>query len=151
MFNKPLRTQRTLRKERGFYEFFGSAIEGKIFILAIYSFLGVGLVSCGGLPESTMNRIELIQSVNVVNISDITRKQNKEPTVYIRGKVIRQVPLVDWRVYQLQDATGSIWVLSKKTDLKPTEQVLIKGKVRHQSIPIAGKDFGEVYLEESQK
>lgn len=158
MFNQPhqpqakrsVRTQRALRKERGFYEFFGSAIGGKISIFAIYSFLGVGLVSCGGLSPYTMNRIDLMTGVNVVNIRNLTHEQNTESTVYLRGKVIRQVPLVDWRVYQLQDTTGSIWVLSKKTNLRPQEQVLIKGKVRHQSIPIAGKDFGEVYLEEEQ-
>lgn len=144
----PLRTQRSRRKQREFYKFFGIAIAGKISALAIYSFLGVGLVSCGGLSPYTMNGIDLIAGVNVVNIRDLTYKQNKEATVYLRGKVIRQVPLVDWRVYQLQDATGSIWILSKKTNLRPQEQVLIKGKVRHQSIPIAGKDFGEVYLEE---
>lgn len=115
----------------------------------LYCLLSVGLVSCGGLPVSTINRIEAIEGVNVVNIRSLTQKQNKDSTVYLRGKVIRQVPLVDWRMYQLQDATGKIWVLTKKTDLKPTEQVLIKGKVRYQSIPIAGKDFGEVYVEES--
>lgn len=114
----------------------------------LYCLLSVGLVSCGGLPVSTINRIEAIGGVNVVNIRSLTQKQNKDSTVYLRGKVIRQVPLVDWRMYQLQDATGSIWVLTKKTDLKPTE-LLIKGKVRYQSIPIAGKDFGEVYVEES--
>ncbi len=146
----PQRTQRALRKQRGFYEFFGIAIGGKIFILAIYSFLGVGLVSCGGLSPYTMNRIDLITGVDVVNIRNLTHEQNTEATVYVRGKVIRQVPLVDWRVYQLQDTTGSIWVLSKKTNLRPQEQVLIKGKVRHKSIPIAGKDFGEVYVEEEQ-
>lgn len=148
MFNEPLRTQRSRRKHRGFYEFFGIAIASKISALAIYSLLGFGLVSCGGLSPYTMNKIDLIAGVNVVNIRDLTYKQNKEATVYLRGKVIRQIPLVDWRVYQLQDATGSIWVLTKNTNLRPTEQVLIKGKVRHQSIPIAGKDFGEVYLEE---
>lgn len=113
----------------------------------LYCFLSVGLVSCEGLPVSTINRIEAIGGVNVVNIRALTQEKNKDSTVYLRGKVLRQVPLVDWRVYQLQDATGKIWVLSKKTDLKPTE-LLIKGKVRYQSIPIAGKDFGEVYIEE---
>lgn len=123
---------------------------GKISILTIYCFLGVGLVSCGGVPLA-MNRIDLSQGVNVTNIGDLTREQNNEATVYLRGKAIRQVPLVDWRVYQLQDATGSIWVLTKNTNLRLGEQVLIKGKVRYQSIPIGGKDFGEVYVQEEQQ
>lgn len=122
----------------------------KISILTIYCFLGFGLVSCGGVPFA-MNRIDLAQGVNVINIRDLTRKQNNETTVYLRGKVVRQVPLVDWRVYQLQDATGSIWVLTKNTNLQLAKQVLIKGKVRYQNIPIGGKDFGEVYVQEEQQ
>ena len=104
---------RTLRKQRGFYEFFGIAIVGKISV-TIYSLLGVGLVSCGGLSPYTMNKIDLIAGVNVVNIRALTQEKNKDSTVYLRGKVLRQVPLVDWRVYQLQDATGKIWVCLKK-------------------------------------
>lgn len=123
---------------------------GKISILTIYCFLGVGLVSCGKVPFA-MNRIDLVQGVNVINIRDLTRTQNNEATVYLRGKAIRQVPLVDWRVYQLQDTTGSIWVLTKNTNLQLGEQILIKGKVRYQSIPIGGKDFGEVYVQEEQQ
>lgn len=119
-------------------------------ILTIYCFLGLGLVSCGGVPFA-MNRIELSQGVNVINIRDLTREQNKKATVYLRGKAIRQVPLVDWQMYQLQDTTGSIWVLTKNTNLRRGEQVLIKGKVRYQGIPIGGKDFGEVYVQEEQQ
>jgi hypothetical protein len=117
--------------------------------LAIYSFLAVGLIGCSGLPSSTMNRIDLIGS-NVVNIRDLKPGQDNKDTVSLRGKVTRQVPLVDWRVYQLQDGTGSIWVLTKRTDVQLGEQVSLKGKVHYQSIPIANKEFGEVYVEEQQ-
>lgn len=124
---------------------------GKNFsILTIYCLLGSGLAGCGGVPFAT-NRIELSQGVNVINIRDLQPAQNNESSVYLRGKVIRQVPLVDWRMYQLQDKTGSIWVLTKNTNLRLAQQVLIKGKVRYQGIPIAGKDFGEVYIQEEQQ
>ncbi len=119
--------------------------------IAAYLFLTVGLLSCGGLPPSTMNNINLSLGVKVVNIRDLKPEQDNEARVYLRGKVIRQVPLVGWRAYQLQDGTGNIWVLTKNTDLQLQEQVLIGGKVHYQSIPIAGTDFGEVYVEEQQQ
>lgn len=123
---------------------------GKNFsFVAVYSFLAGGLFSCGGLPPSTMNSINLSLGVQVANIREI-KPQDQSATVYLRGKVTRQVPLVDWRMYQLQDSTGTIWVLTNKTGLIQ-DPVTIKGKVRHQSIPIAGKDFGEVYIEEEQR
>ena len=123
----------------------------KFSLVAIYLVLAGGLSSCGGLPPSTMNSINLSLGVDVANIRDIKPVQEKEASVYLRGKVIRQVPLVGWWMYQLQDSTGSIWVLTKKNDLQLKDRVLIKGKVHYQSIPIAGKDFGEVYVEEQQQ
>lgn len=54
-------------------------------------------------------------------------------------------------MYQLQDSTGTIWVLTNKADLRLEDQILIQGKVRYHSIPIEGKDFGEVYVEEQQQ
>lgn len=114
-------------------------------ILTIYCFLGVGLVSCGGVPFA-MNRIELSQGVNVINIRDLTREQNKEASVYLRGKAIRQVPLVDWQMYQLQDTTGSIWVLTKNTNLRRGETGLrsctpagVMRLLQEYQIPIQGK------------
>jgi len=47
--------------------------------------------------------------------------------------------------YQLQDSTGTIWVLTNQAGLQLEDKVLIKGNIHYQSIPLAGKDFGEVY------
>lgn len=117
-------------------------------LLAVYFFIAVGLVSCDSVPVA-MNSISL--RTDVTNIRDIKLKQDNKASVYLRGKVTRQVPLVNWMVYQLQDSTGTIWVLTQKTELQLKDQVLIKGKMHYQSIPIAGKDFGEIYVEEQQQ
>jgi RPA family protein len=50
--------------------------------------------------------------------------------------------------YQISDPTGKIWVVTNQGNLQKGTQVVLKGKIRYQSIPIAGQDFGEVYLEE---
>lgn len=118
---------------------------------AFYFFLLGGLSGCGSLPQSSLNVINPGLGVNVTNIRDLKPQQDNQATVYLQGKVAKQVPLLEWRVYQLQDQTGTIWVLTNQTTPQPGDKVLVKGKVRYQSIPLAGKDFGEVYVEEQEQ
>ncbi len=119
-------------------------------LLTVYFFLTVGLLRCGKVPLAT-NSINFSLGSNVTNIRDLKLKQGNEGAVYLQGKVTRQVPLVDWMVYQLQDSTGTIWVLARKTGLQLADRVTIQGKVHYQSIPISGKDFGEMYIEEEKQ
>lgn len=121
------------------------------YLIPFYFFLLGGLISCGRLPQSSMNAINPTSKVDVTNIREIKLQQDSEATVYLQGKVAKQVPLLKRQVYQLQDLSGTIWVLTNKTDLQQGDEVLVKGKVRYQSIPLAGKDFGEVYVEEQEQ
>ena len=110
--------------------------------IAIYSFLFVGLLGCGTLPQYAMNGISLMGG-NAVKIGDLKPETGNGTTVRLQGKVVQQVPLAGWRMYQLQDSTGKVWVLTKRTDVRSQTAVSIEGKVYFQSIPIAGQDFGE--------
>ncbi|MBD1810782.1 DNA-binding protein, partial [Microcoleus sp. FACHB-DQ6] len=51
--------------------------------------------------------------------------------------------------------TGSIWILTTQEDLPQLgDEVLLKGEVRYKSITLkelAGKDLGEVYVEEMEQ
>lgn len=69
-------------------------------------------------------------------------------TVILEGTVRDRVPLVDAQVYQLQDASGSLWVVSGNTGLQVGETVRIRGKLRFQSIPVEGQELGELYVEQ---
>jgi len=46
------------------------------------------------------------------------------------------------QVYQLQDSTGSIWVLTNQTSLQLEDKVLIKGNIHYRAYP-SRKDFGK--------
>lgn len=118
--------------------------------ITIYFFLAVGMLGCSQVPLA-MNSISLSLGSNASNIRDIKLKPDNEAPVYLQGKVTRQVPLVDWTMYQLQDSTGSIWVLARKTELQLADRVTIQGKVHYQSIPINSKEFGEIYIEEQKQ
>jgi uncharacterized protein YdeI (BOF family) len=105
------------------------------------------LVSCGYSGQSGLNGVNFTIGVNVTPIRELKPESDKA-TVYIQGKVNSSVPLVKQHVYQINDSTGKIWVLTKQTGWKEGQEVVVKGKINYQSIPLAGKEFGEIYLEE---
>ncbi|MEH2247981.1 hypothetical protein [Nostoc sp.] len=116
--------------------------------LGLIFFLVVGLCSCGSLPSSGLNGVNLKIGTNVTPIREIKPKQDNQATVYIQGQVEKQAPLMKQWGYQINDSTGKIWVLTNQKNLAKGAQVVIKGKIRYRSIPLAGKELGEVYLEE---
>lgn len=115
------------------------------------SLLLTGLLGCGGVPYAALNSIDVGFGVDVSQISDIEPTRDQDTTVYVRGKVAALVPLVDWQAYQVQDSTGTIWVLTNQQNIQLEDQVLIEGKLRYHSIPLAGQDFGEAYVEEQRQ
>jgi uncharacterized protein YdeI (BOF family) len=95
--------------------------------------------------------LTLRPNVDVTNIQALQQQQKLDRIVYIQGNVMRQVPLVQKQAYEIQDRTGSIWIVTQKSAPKAGEAVLIKGKVRYQQIPVGSQDLGEVYVEEQTK
>jgi hypothetical protein len=91
---------------------------------------------------------------NVASIGDIQQKRQVDGEVYLRGKVENRAPFVGNAAYQLQDGTGTIWVLTNQALPQLGDEVLLKGEVRYKSITLkelAGKDLGEVYVEEMEQ
>lgn len=118
---------------------------------AFYFFLLGGLIGCGDLTKSSLNALNITAGVDVTPIRDLKPQQGNYTTFYLQGKVAKRVPLLKQHVYQLQDSTGTVWVLTNHTTLQLGDKVLIKGQVRYQSIPLAGKEFGEIYVEEQEQ
>ena len=103
----------------------------------------IGLFSCSNINFSDTTGI----GVDTTPIGELTPKQDKT-MVYVRGKVTKQVPLLqDERLYQLDDSTGKIWILTHNTNWQVGQEVTTKGKINYEEIPIADKDFSEIYLE----
>ncbi len=112
-------------------------------------FLVVGLCGCGKWTAPSLNSDNFRIGSNITPIRDIQPGKDDSATVYVQGKVERQVPLLQRWAYQIDDSTGKIWVVTNQSDLAQGKQVVVKGKVIYKSIPLAGKEFGEVYVEES--
>jgi hypothetical protein len=102
----------------------------------------IGLLGCGNLAKT---------GIGTTNIGDIQVKWDSPLPIYLKGRVSKQVPLLGIRAYELQDATGTIWVLTEAPDPQPGDEVVIKGKIRYQSIPLAGKDIGTAYIEQQEQ
>lgn len=83
-----------------------------------------------------------------IAIRDVqTVKVLRDRSVSVEGRVGDRVPLIGTQVYQLQDATGNLWVVSSDTELKPGESVRIRGRVRFESIVLEGEEHGAIYLD----
>ena len=121
----------------------------KFSIGSLLVILTSGLLSCGNLPNSQFNL-----GFNVAKIGDVQQKRQVDTEVYLRGNVENRAPFVGNAAYQLQDATGSIWILTKQALPQLGDELLLKGKVRYQSIKLkdlADQDLGEVYVEEIEQ
>lgn len=111
--------------------------------------LVIGLFGCGYLTTPGLQASNLSFGSNVTPIRSIKPEQEQQAiTVYVQGTVESQVPLVNRWAYQVNDSTGKIWVVTNQPNLQAGQRVVIKGKVRYKSIPLANQEFGEVYIEE---
>lgn len=94
-------------------------------------------------PESMLSTFDF----STAKISDL-QKQKTDFTVHLQGKIGAQAPLAGLSAYELQDATGKIWVVTKSALPAPGTEVKVVGKVRYQRILLNGQDQGSVYIEQ---
>ncbi|NES99054.1 MAG: hypothetical protein F6K62_13935 [Sphaerospermopsis sp. SIO1G2] len=110
--------------------------------------LVVGLVSCANDEPSQLNLPTLKIGANVTKIKNIKPTENEKTTVYIQGKVEKIAPFIKQKAYLIADATGKIWVVTSQSSFKVGQDVVVKGKVKYKSIPLAGQEYGDIYLKE---
>jgi hypothetical protein len=119
------------------------------FGVAIVLFFGVS--GCANESQSGVNLTSLTAPGEVTNISKIQEQQLLNTTIFLKGKVGTHVPLLGGQVYELQDETGTVWVLTQEKPPNPGDKVVIKGQVRFQSIPLNGKEQGSLYVEQKEQ
>ncbi|MBW4492646.1 MAG: hypothetical protein KME26_06055 [Oscillatoria princeps RMCB-10] len=118
---------------------------GKTRVLALASLS----LLLGGLTAGA--QMALFGASGATDIGEIQQKREVNSTVYVQGKVEKRAPFLGAGAYQLQDATGSIWVITNKTLPNQGDEVSIKGSVNYESIPVAGLEIGEVYIKEQEQ
>ena len=77
--------------------------------------LGLGLAGCA---TKTINRI----------MAEPSRYNNRDVTV--KGTVVKSASLLGHGTYQIDDGTGTLWVISKKGVPRKGAHVKVTGKIR---------------------
>ena len=95
----------------------------------------VSLIGC----QSTLTSVEEIS------------QQKIDKTVLLTGNVVHIAPFIERNAYQLEDATGKIWVVTTQNPPQFGELVSIKGEIKYQSLPFAEQELGEFYLFELEQ
>lgn len=86
-------------------------------------------------------------AVEAIAIQDASSK-GKGAIVTLKGTVGDHAPLLGGTVYELQDSTGKIWVLTTGQAPEKGQEIVVTGTLRYKSIPIAGQEQGSVYIEQ---
>ena len=83
-------------------------------------------------------------------ITEITAAQDLAAgeEVSLSGQVMQHLPLIEQTLYQLEDDTGAIWVLSAQSPPPVGTPLTIRAVVQYKSVLMAGQDVGEHYAEE---
>jgi hypothetical protein len=134
--------------------FFLPSLSSHTFFLLPISLLlfGGGLMSCGNIAQLGNNTIKISdRAVSVTKIGDIQPNPQTATKIYLQGKVTIKAPFLTGGAYQLQDATGKIWVVTNQTLPSVGDEVAIAGEVKFQSIPISGQEIGEVYIQQEEE
>jgi hypothetical protein len=75
--------------------------------------------------------VGVLRSEEPITIQAVLEQPVLDESVYLEGTVGDHVPLVEARVYELQDETGSIWVLTTAAEPQSGTQIEIQGIVRY--------------------
>ena len=86
----------------------------------------------------------------LISLEDVS-PQKIDRTVYLTGMVKQIVPLVDSTAYQIEDSTGKIWVLTNYNPPQLGQPIKIEGKIQHQSLPFADREWGDFYVVELEQ
>lgn len=95
-----------------------------------------GLAGCGRQADA-----------QTISIRDI-QTQPPGTSVALRGTAQTLAPLLGGTVYELQDGTGSVWVLTRQTPPTPGQEITVQGTLRRQALPYSGFETQSLYIEQ---
>ena len=104
------------------------------------SFLISGLIiSC-----SPLNPLGLA-SGEYTAIAELGKISNQS-NITLKGIVVNVAPFLEGGAYQLQDATGTVWVRTDKPLPPKGSSLVVKGELQYEAIFVGKQQLGESYL-----
>ncbi|MEM9265075.1 MAG: hypothetical protein AAGA46_06090 [Cyanobacteria bacterium P01_F01_bin.13] len=107
---------------------------------------------CVACQPPTGNRLPAVSfSKSAIAIESLRQPQQVERSVPLSGSVIQRLAILNGWLYQIDDGTGQVWILTQQAAPAIGRQVHVKGVLRYEAIVINGADLGDYYLEETQR
>ncbi len=99
--------------------------------------LSLALGGCGQLARL---------GIGTTPIAQIEQNPARYTDVYVRGRVVNQIGVFGQGVYEIQDPSGSLWVITNKGLPAMNSTVTVRGKAQ-EGISVAGRHFGVSLVE----
>jgi hypothetical protein len=106
--------------------------------------ISIGLFGCNALERLSF------AFPNALTLNQLS-ETSEGTVIYIKGQVTDNVPFLGQGAYQLQDNTGYVWVVTDQPLPQVGEEIMLKGQVEYESIPVSDQDLGEFYVLELEK
>ena len=115
--------------------------------------MGIGIMAlCVACQPPSGSRVPAMSLPKAsVTIESLRQPQRVERSVPLTGAVIQRLAILNGWLYQIDDGTGQVWILTKQSAPELGKQVYVKGVLRYEAIVINGADLGDYYLEEQQR
>ncbi|MEN9225806.1 MAG: hypothetical protein Q6L60_03925 [Thermostichus sp. HHBFW_bins_43] len=110
---------------------------GSLVFLLVLGLALTGATGCGQLARL---------GIGTTPIATVAQNPTRHTNVVIRGQVVNQVGVFGQGVYQLQDSSGSIWVITDKGIPAMNSTVTVRGKAQ-EGITVGGRTFGVSLVE----
>jgi hypothetical protein len=99
--------------------------------------LSLALAGCGPLARL---------GIGTTPIATVEQNPSRYTDVYIRGRVVNQIGVFGQGVYEIQDNSGSLWVITDKGLPAMNSTVTVRGKAQ-EGIVVGGRSFGVSLVE----
>ncbi|MEM9904177.1 MAG: hypothetical protein AAF921_04045 [Cyanobacteria bacterium P01_D01_bin.44] len=98
--------------------------------------------------ETTLALPSISRGGKATSIETLRQDPKPDQPVELEGIVRQRVPLLEGWIYELEDETGRIWVLTEASEPALDETARVSGTVQYEQILIGDVDIGEYYLQE---
>ncbi|MGB2926698.1 MAG: hypothetical protein WBB82_15465 [Limnothrix sp.] len=109
------------------------------------------LVSCNAWSVlSQQDSVPLLAQKRNISVTAIASLNSANPgsNVHIKGVVAQNAPFIEGGAYEIQDQTGTIWVITNAPLPAAGTEVLISGELNFHDLRLGANDFGEVFVTE---
>jgi hypothetical protein len=111
-----------------------------------FIFLGIGVIGCNSSESFNV----ALSNPSEVQIGQLQRQETPK-IVYLKGKVGDRAPFLGSGAYQLQDNTGTVWVITQGKLPAQGDILAIKGEAKYETISIGEQKSQEFYILELEQ